>query len=403
LLDYYSTWPFFVEIGLILALASTPLFRAADAPPIPEGRRIQSLDGLRGFLALLVFYHHIAVYHQYLQTHRWDNPQGRFYLLAGSVGVSLFFMITGTLFYSQVLQAKGRLNWKKLYVGRVFRILPLYWFAVAWVLIMVGMRTGWHRHVSYRNLALQLFQWSAGGLLGEHWVNGYSDISRITLFVTWTLQYEWIFYLSLPLLAILVRSRRIGLLLPPFFLLGALCFLWIFVPSNRVWICVALFLVGMSTAALKSARPQLRLQSIWASLTVIALLTLTFVLCPNVYMPLSAVLLGGAFVLINSGANLFGLLASAPAKRLGNISYGIYLLQGPLLTVFVSFKWIRALDFASPLGHAGASLIEACALVALATIAHRWIERPGIDFGRRLLSKRGVSPIPVSSAEHCNP
>jgi peptidoglycan/LPS O-acetylase OafA/YrhL len=143
LLDYFSVWPFFLEIGLLLAIAATPLFRAADSPPIPTTNRIGSFDGLRGFLALSVFFHHTAVYHDYLRTGTWQSPSSRFYLLLGPFGVSMFFMITGYLFYSQLLKQKGRPNWKKLYIGRIFRIIPLYWFAVALVVFGVAIHTNW--------------------------------------------------------------------------------------------------------------------------------------------------------------------------------------------------------------------------------------------------------------------
>jgi peptidoglycan/LPS O-acetylase OafA/YrhL len=55
----------------------------------------------------------------------------------------MFFMITGYLFYSQLLKQKGRPNWKKLYIGRIFRIIPLYWFAVALVVFGVAIHTNW--------------------------------------------------------------------------------------------------------------------------------------------------------------------------------------------------------------------------------------------------------------------
>ncbi len=60
MLNYYSAWPFFLEAGLLFALVSTPLFRTADSPPIAEKSRIEEFDGLRGFLALSIFFHHTA-------------------------------------------------------------------------------------------------------------------------------------------------------------------------------------------------------------------------------------------------------------------------------------------------------------------------------------------------------
>jgi peptidoglycan/LPS O-acetylase OafA/YrhL len=53
----------------------------------------------------------------------------------------------------------------------------------------------------------------------------------------------------------------------------------------------------------------------------------------HVYAAGPIILLGGAFFLIISGAKLFSLLSSRPARRLGNVSYGIYLLQELIMTL----------------------------------------------------------------------
>jgi peptidoglycan/LPS O-acetylase OafA/YrhL len=387
LLGYFSVWPFFLEIGLLLAVAATPLYRAADSPPIPTSSRIETLDGLRGFLALGVFFHHAAIYHQYLSTSIWGAPPSRFYLLVGPAGVAMFFMITGYLFYSQMMKAKGRPEWKKLYVGRIFRILPLYWFAVALVLLGVSVHTGWHLNVPWPSFIERLVRWSAGGLFPEAPINGSEFTYRITLYVTWTLQYEWFFYFSLLALAIPARWRWSGLALPFAFLCIAIVH-EVFAQSPTPWICVALFLIGMSIAAIRTAKPNLKARGILVSLMVVAFLILAFTAATDlIFRPLPILLLGVAFLLIAVGADLFGLLSTRPARRLGNISYGIYLLQGAVFAGASSIEMIRKFDLHSPFGHWVVTALEGIALVSFATLTHRFIERPGIDLGRRLLPK----------------
>jgi peptidoglycan/LPS O-acetylase OafA/YrhL len=391
LLDYYSVWPFFLEIGLLLAIAATPLFRAADSPPIPTNRRIGTFDGLRGFLALSVFFHHTAVYHDYLCMGIWRSPSSRFYLLLGPAGVSMFFMITGYLFYAQLLKEKGLPDWKRLYIGRIFRIIPLYWFAVVLVVFGVMVHTAGHLNVSPIQFILEIVRWSMGALFPEAPIDASVFTYRITLYVTWTLRYEWFFYLSLLALAIPVRWRWSGRLFPPVFLCVALIHEAFAANSPTPWTCVALFLIGMSAAALRNWHPNLKLHRVAASLSAVALIVLAFLIPQYIFRPIPELLLGAAFLLIESGANLFGLLSTYPARRLGNISYGIYLLQGAVFAGASSFNFIRAFDLGSPLGHWTVSLLEAIALVVLATITHRFIERPGIDLGRRLVSR--YSPI----------
>ena len=385
-MGYFSVWPFFPEIGLLLAIVSTPLFRVADSPPIPTSSRVENFDGLRGFLALCVFFHHAATYQQYWRYGTWGYPPSRFYGLLGRDGVCVFFMITGFLFYSQLLKAKGRPDWKKLYIGRIFRILPLYWFAVALVLLGVVLHTGWHLNVSSPSLLAQLARWSAGGIFGKVPINGYADTARLIVYVTWSLRFEWIFYLSLIVLALPTQSRLIGLLLPPALLCMAIV-LELLAAQPTPLILVALFLIGMSTAAFREANPGFRIRGVLSGIAVIIFFILSFDIFPRLYRPLPLLMLGVAFFLIAIGEDLFGLLSSGPAKRLGNISYGIYLLQGPVFAATFAFSSIRAFELSSPIAHFCVSMLAATALIALATLAHAFIERPGIDLGRRLVSK----------------
>jgi peptidoglycan/LPS O-acetylase OafA/YrhL len=386
LLGYFSIWPFFVEIGLLLAIAATPLLRGADVAPAPGGNRTGSLDGLRGFLALGVFFHHVAISQQYLRNGQWISPTSRFYNLLGGSGVALFFMITGYLFYGQLLRTKGRPHWKKLYTGRLFRILPLYWFMFALVLLGVGIDTGWHRQMGRLTILLQTARWSLGGLFKEAPINGSALAQQITASVTWTLQYEWLFYLSLFFLAFAVRRRWVGRTLPPLLLCAVLLEGVLAGKPQLEWMSVGLLLTGMSVAIIKTAKPDLRIQSTLGSVLVIALLIAAFLTARSIYTPLPVVFLGLAFLLICMGADIFGLLLTQPARRLGNISYGIYLLQGAVLTAASSIGKVRALDLTSPVDHWLVSLAEALTLIALATLAHRFIERPAIDLGRRLLA-----------------
>jgi peptidoglycan/LPS O-acetylase OafA/YrhL len=149
-MDFYAVWPYVIITIFLVFITSTPLLRSADLPPTIVPARVQTIDGLRGFLALGVFFHHAAIYHQYLLTGDWALPPSRFYANLGQGGVSVFFMITGYLFWTQVLKAKGRLNLLKLYIGRTFRIVPLYLLLAFFVLLSVGFITGWHLNPNFR-------------------------------------------------------------------------------------------------------------------------------------------------------------------------------------------------------------------------------------------------------------
>jgi peptidoglycan/LPS O-acetylase OafA/YrhL len=159
----------------------------------------------------------------------------------------------------------------------------------------------------------------------------------------------------------------------------------------------AQFLLGMTTGSLIREEMAGKIPDKLASPIAAALMCVVFVGFDNVFHSVALVLIGIVFYLIASGCSLFGLLTGRPARRLGDVSYGIYLLQGLVFTLVFSSAWARSIALSSPLGHWSIVLLCATLLVALATATHILIERPGIELGKRIaqaLNKRSKKPSP---------
>lgn len=375
-------------MAVILLLASSPLLKPADAPSKTIPSRVHTIDGLRGFLALGVVFHHVAIYHQYMQTGKWYLPPTRFYADLGQVGVAMFFMITGHLFWTQMLKAGGKPRLAKLYMGRVFRIIPLYLFLVVVVLLTVGVLTRWRLEEPPLTLAKNVAKWLAGGVLMGSNVNGYAGTVLISAGVTWSLKYEWIFYASLLVTSFFARKFIFGIMLPVTGLLVAAPLLHFY--PNKISLAAALmFCIGMTVASAKRAfvaKPRKMPQ--WALSTgVVGCLASVLLLFDGVYRTIPILILGVAFALVVFDATLFGILLARPAKRLGDISYGIYLLQGPILFLMFTPPSVRSLATESAWIHWAVALIAALALVMLATATHVLIERPGIQAGQWIWAK----------------
>jgi peptidoglycan/LPS O-acetylase OafA/YrhL len=382
-MGFYSSLPCLVITALLLGLASTPLLRSADAPPTDVAARVGTIDGLRGLLALCVFFHHAALWHQYVVTGEWRLPPSRFYANLGQAGVSMFFMITGYLFWSQMLKTKGRPNLPRLYVTRVFRIVPLYLVLALIVLVWVGFATHWRLSESPFALSTEVARLLAGGALNmPNVLNGSRGAPLISAGVTWSLHYEWIFYASLPVTAFFARNPLVGFLFPVVGLMIAA--LLVFRGSDPFEAAlVLLFSVGMIVAAVQKPLasvlvgiPQWALSAAALATTVLAVSSFD-----GMYDVAPALLLGAGFLLTVSGTTLFGLLMTRPARRLGDISYGIYLLQGPVLLLAFSFPAMRAASVASPAVHWSLVAIAVAALTIFATGTHSLVERPGIQAG----------------------
>ena len=377
-MDYLSIWPFFAGMALLLVIVTTPLFSALDAPAGAE--RVTTLDGLRGYLALAVVFHHGAIYHGYLEGGAWQLPPSRFYALAGPMGVALFFMITGYLFWGRLVRGGGVLDWRGLYVGRVFRLGPLYLLAVGIMFAVIFASTGLVLNVSVWDLARQIGSWLILGVIKGPKLNGFEHTEQILAGVTWTLRYEWLFYFSLPLLAWLLRKGYRHLPLASLIVaLPALVLL--FIPPNRDVYATVLFGLGMLAASLQQAGLAVRVPDGGASVVVLGLLG-AVLFFDTAYQTAPMLLMGAAFCLIANGCTVFGLLTLRPAYRLGAISYGIYLLQGLALAAFFRPDAMRAYGLSSPLAHW--SLVAASLLLLLvgSALAHVLLERPGIAFGK---------------------
>jgi peptidoglycan/LPS O-acetylase OafA/YrhL len=289
-------------------------------------------------------------------------------------------MITGYLFWSKLLAKGGRPDWIGLYIGRFFRISPLYLFMLAWSLTLIYLMSGGVLHQSVQETTIQILRWLGFGFLGYGEINGQSP-AVLTFGVTWTLRYEWIFYFSLPFVAVLAASR--------FHLqLAILAMLVAIILPNSIPVVdhfhIAFFLCGMITASIHKRFQLPALKNLgWSALAGAVIL---YVLkdFSTAYNWAAVGLLGAFFFLVASGTSLFGLLRLTAAKRLGNISYSIYLLQG---LVFVTVGSETPLGVYSVQGTSQLVTVLSMSVVALVLVSAMTfylIERPGIALGRAI-------------------
>jgi peptidoglycan/LPS O-acetylase OafA/YrhL len=386
-MGYYAVWPYFAGLTLICWLVSTAPFRALDAPPHHAGARVTSLDGLRGFLALSVVFSHVAVFHNLLVGARWDLSPSRFYTMVGQVAVVLFFMVTSYLFWGRLVRGGFRLDWRAFFIGRVFRIGPVYLLAVLIMLLGLFVLTGFVLRVRPWVLAGQLALWLPLGLTKSRRVNGSTLTTQLLAGVTWTLSYEWFFYLALPLLA--WAGRRTGRHMLWFVLLGTgVALLVAPVLAARPAYLILAFCLGGLCASWEVARPGAAGPDWLCSGIVVAALTLAIVGFATAYTVGAILLLAVVFRCVSAGCSVFGLLTSRGAKRLGNISYAVYLLQGLVLNAV--FLPARALAVTSPAAHWALAGGVVLGLAGFAGVVHVVIERPAIALGQRLVRGGGT-------------
>ena len=174
-----------------VTLKSVP---ATAAPPVsgaPAGRRLAWLDALRGIAAFFVVFDHLGYYvlqHARQVIYHWFDP--------GLYGVFVFFMVSGYIVPAS-LERKGSV--RGFWVSRVFRLYPLYLFAllvavILWKLNIGGIgRTNGDAETAGLTHLLML-----SNVLGPH----------NAINVIWTLSYEMAFYLLLTALFVTGVHKR---------------------------------------------------------------------------------------------------------------------------------------------------------------------------------------------------
>jgi peptidoglycan/LPS O-acetylase OafA/YrhL len=359
----------------LIALAMALLISRASTPNYAPGR-FASIDGLRGYLALGVFLHHSCIWYYYLRTGQWRVPPSNLYTHLGQTSVSLFFMITSFLFYTKVLESKSKpIDWGRLYLGRVLRLVPLYLFVIGLLVLIVALLSGGAVNESPVKLAKGLIRWLTFTVLGAPNLNGVSGTYVIVAGVTWSLPYEWFFYLCLPLLA-LTTGRGAPL---KFGLLGivALACFWAWQP--KLFHLLAFF-AGIVAAALVRVSSFRRVCSgSMAGVFAACLLIASISLFETAYHVFPLLLTTVAFCLIAGGNTLFGALASKSSRVLGEMTYSLYLLHG--IALFVIFTFLIGRDGAkamSALMHWTVVLSLCPALILACHCTFRFIERPAL-------------------------
>ena len=385
--QFYIINPLAAFFSLLCCIGTAAVFLFLQRPTVDKTARLGCLDGLRGFLALGVFFHHYVISYGFYHTKKWTVPSTAFYTLSGQTGVALFFMITGFLFWHKLWTAKGRVNWYNLYLSRIFRIVPLYWFAVLLIVSIVFISGGFSLKTPIMLLLKRIVGWLLFFFSSD--INGFPDTWRIIAGVQWTLKYEWIFYLSLPLLAAAIRlSKRVPSVL---WLLAGLVVLGKIVPVSVIPavgiksdLFVYFFIGAFAASLYGNARAKFIAQKRIVSYIAVLAVVILFNFFNDGYGKMQILLLALFFMPVALGNSMFGLFKLPATVLLGDLSYSIYLLHGILL--YFLFTMVFPTFFSPGTGvfwiYAGMSL-TGVVLVSLSWLTFYMIEKPFMDFGKR--------------------
>jgi len=288
------------------------------------------IDGLRGILALSVLVLHFYATYHWKVTGVWEAPNVNFISNFGAISVSYFFLITGYLFLGKVLNKD--INWKKLYLSRLKRIVPLYYFVT--IIILFFTLVFIKESYTYLDLTKWIFKWIffKGGDLNHF------ETSQIIAGVNWTLTYEWAFYFSLPLICLFFGKKAPQ----KHILVISFVFLLFMVYKTNI-ITYILFPLAYPALFFQSKIRKIYIKYKYLTSYMLVALFLYSIFFTAGYSIQQMTILAFIFAFIVNGFDFFGILNNKGLKILGDISYSVYLIHG--LILYLLFTILNIFDF----------------------------------------------------------
>jgi peptidoglycan/LPS O-acetylase OafA/YrhL len=356
---------------------------------VPKGQLLTGIHGLRGIAALAVVLYHLV--------HIGDIKPSQFFEFVGrdfGYSVHLFFIISAYSLMHSTEPKINRPNWLSDYfIKRFFRIAPLFYSMIVFFLLVVGYQ-------SITNIVLNL-TFTFGFIPSSGFIWG-----------GWSVGVEMIFYAIFPVFILLIRTHRAALI---FLILSiiitcalrsALHYQYVGIDSSAGFdwsyfsfasnICF--FAMGMYAYLLgKTYSNDTKLISVYVPIIAVS------TICGLLFSNLGATLYGSSrldivlwglgltALTIWQGVKPCVLVANRFFEYLGERSFSIYLLH-PVVIFYSKTHLAGTYSLLHPYTHFGAyfatSILLITLLLVLAEFTYRFIEVPGIEFGRKLINKR---------------
>jgi peptidoglycan/LPS O-acetylase OafA/YrhL len=158
------------------------------------------MEGVRGLAVLLVFFvHYHSIFSSYVTRAPSVYVVSEFLGVIGNAGVDLFFVLSGYLIYGILLRKQT--SYREFMARRIDRIYPAFLAVLAFYLAVYLI---WPQISRVHGSALTKAVYILENVL---LLPGFFKIEPI-ITVTWSLSYEFFFYLSIPLVVGLTKMWR---------------------------------------------------------------------------------------------------------------------------------------------------------------------------------------------------
>ncbi|HDU7915332.1 acyltransferase family protein [Serratia sp. KG1D] len=377
----------------------------------PAKKWSQELEGLRGLASLWVVLGHICILTSF-HLPILSDP---------AIGVDLFILLSGYLMAKNYVERKEKEPWtdsstfKKFWIRRFFRIAPLYYLLLI-LAIAFGSYFGEARDIIghfYSETQTNSSRYSDHSFLNVFthvtFMFGFlPDYSFNTVLPDWSIGLEMQFYLIFPF--IMLAVLKLGFARACLFavlLCGLAKFL---VPSyfaafpmpSMILIKLNLFIAGMLMA--ESIRKKSVQYIAYALLTVLGSVYLPNELNKyHILAQVGLILMMITMLWARSEESKWARVLRLPrwfltnrfSVFLGDVSYSVYLLHLLIVLPVVAYLLSNTsfAELSSLMRFIVASGIILPITYGIATLLYHFIEKPGIKFGKMLISRKQAKAI----------
>jgi peptidoglycan/LPS O-acetylase OafA/YrhL len=348
-------------------------------------KHITQLDGLRGLAVLLVLLAHSAIAFTRVPSFKWIDHYG-------SLGVQLFFVLSGFLITRILLGAKNTPHYyRNFYIRRALRIYPLYYALLGFV-VFSGVV---HEHG---------VRWWPYALYLSNVIYG-NTTQPAPLGPVWSLAVEEQFYLLWPFV-VSVLSRRSLERFCLTIIIAVIClrftgFLQLHNTLLQLDALAAGALVACRYGQIASWRPAARFVSCLLPLGVSLSAGFWTNLSQTVQVLSSMALLA---VMLDDGAAISRLFRAPALRYLGRVSYGVYLIHSLVFAAFLRSRFCRSVvQGGSTIAAVFCILGEFSLVLAIATLSFRFFESPFLRFKRYYEQERREQGASIGDRANVKP
>jgi len=354
-----------------------------------NSQRLEYLDALRGIAALMVAYFHYSRYflQEGIVTSGFEYDLFFFfnnYIDLGKVGVIIFFAISGIVIPYSLVKG-GEHPVKRFLVSRLARLYPIYWLSIP-----LGFFAYWY--LDGKEITMTTF------LINFTMLQQFFLVENV-MGLYWTLQIELIFYFLCVILYVfnwLSVSKKLFHTATTFVFLALVASWFRFQFQIKIPVALFLGLAFMFFGAiwrdyLINRNENSKLYSFMLLVIIISAMPFISLLAYNQDLGFGEtwyryLLSYYTAVVLLVFFTLFVKIRGSFFVWLGRISYSVYLFHGVVFVIFMHFIGSELiLSFTLPAHfYIGISMFLT---LLFSNITYNYVEKPMINFGRKINSK----------------